>query len=81
MKGKFRLDREELMLRCSGMECSRYGVDCAFHVREFYKNNGSAIIARRNFSNHHDLSNVNQAPYVSLIRKWVDQGHQEITKT
>ncbi|CAK9805748.1 hypothetical protein ANTPLA_LOCUS4647 [Anthophora plagiata] len=47
------------------------GADRAFCVHEFHKNNDSAVISLRKFSNHHDLHDINQAPSVSLIRTWV----------
>lgn len=47
------------------------GADRAFCVREFYKNGDSASIARRKFCNHRGLRNLNDAPSVPLIWKWV----------
>jgi len=48
------------------------GSDRAFYVREFYKNGDSPTIARRKFSSHRGLCNLNDAPSVSLVRKWVE---------
>jgi len=49
------------------------GSDSAFCVQEFYKNGDSPTIARRKFSSHRGLRNLNDAPSVSLIRKWVEK--------
>lgn len=45
--------------------------DRALCVREFYRNNNSAAIARRKFREHHKLPNYNKAPTVQMIKNWV----------
>jgi len=49
------------------------GSDRAFCVRKFYKNGDSLTIVWRKFSSHRGLRNLNDAPSVSLIRKWVEK--------
>jgi len=47
-------------------------------MQEFYKNGDSPTIARKKFSSHHDLRNLNDAPNVSLVRKWANSGKTKI---
>lgn len=47
------------------------GADRAFCVREFYRNNFSATIARRKFREHHNLHNFHDTPTVQTINNWV----------
>lgn len=47
------------------------GEERAFCVREYYRNNNSATIARRRFRDHFNLHDVQQCPSLPLITKWV----------
>jgi len=49
------------------------GSDRAFCVREFYKNADWPTIARRTFSCHRGMCNLNAKPSVFFIRKWVEK--------
>lgn len=47
------------------------GADRAFCVREFYYNNNSATVARRNFREHKGLHNFDDTPTLQTIKNWV----------
>lgn len=47
------------------------GEERSFCVREYYRNNDSATIARRRFRHHFNLHDVQQCPSVPLIKQWV----------
>lgn len=47
------------------------GADRAFCVREFYRNNDSATIARRKFREYQNLRNFKDIPSVQTIKNWV----------
>ncbi|TLM65355.1 DUF4817 domain-containing protein, partial [Acinetobacter baumannii] len=47
------------------------GADRAFCVREFYKNDNSATVARRKFREHKGLHNFDDTPTLQTIKNWV----------
>ncbi|CAK1579832.1 unnamed protein product [Parnassius mnemosyne] len=47
------------------------GADRAFCVREFYRNNDSATIARRKFREYQNLRNFKDIPSVQTIKNWI----------
>ncbi|XP_077294058.1 uncharacterized protein LOC143916716 isoform X2 [Arctopsyche grandis] len=47
------------------------GADRSLCVQEFYKNGGSATVARRRFCSIRGCRHLNDAPSIPLIRKWV----------
>lgn len=47
------------------------GEERSFCVREYYRNNNSGTIVRRNFRQHFGLHDLQQCPSLVLIRQWV----------